>query len=99
MPGSSLEEGFGADPALRVAEFLRAKGLKGTIIRESTEVRGRPGLFVKLNSQGWFDLGLEGSWKGRIQFLSLSPEEKALLGPNWEEELVRVVCGGEQGAA
>ena len=80
-----------ADPAMRVAAFLKAKGLKGTIVRESPEVRGRAGLFVKLRSGGWLDLALEGPRAGCLDFLSLLPGEKALLGPTWEEELARAV--------
>ena len=99
MPGSSLEEGFGADPARRVAEFLKAKGLSGKISRETAERRGRAGLFVQLSSGGWFDLAMEGHFAGRPDFICLLPEEKAFLGPNWEEELARVVRSKEQGAA
>ena len=87
------------DPAMRVAEFLKAKGLSGKISRETAEQRGRAGLFIKLSSGGWFDLALEGPVVGCLSFLSLSSEEKTLLGPNWEEELFQTVQGKEQGAA
>ena len=39
----------------------------------------------------WFDLALGGPRVGRLDFICLLPEEKALLGLEWEEELARAV--------